>query len=72
MGGCCHFFITLQFNHIYYVWGEVSSLYYFSELQSFELAMQDFHPSLYCTKTWYYLYISDPFWSSTKNVDCFI
>ena len=28
--------------------------------------------NLYCTKTWYDLYISDPFWSSTKNLDCFI
>ena len=31
-------------------------------LQSFELAMQDSHPSLYSTKTLYHLYISDPFW----------
>ena len=46
--------------------------YYFLDLHSFELAMQDSHPILYCTKTWYHLYISDPFWWSTKNVDCFI
>ena len=32
------------------------------ETKSFELAMQDSHPSLYFTKTWYQLYISDPFW----------
>ena len=38
------------------------ALYYFSDLQSSQLAMQDSHPSLYCTKTWYHLYISDPFW----------
>ena len=30
--------------------------------QSFELAMQDSHPSLYGTKRLYHLYISDPFW----------
>ena len=32
---------------------------------SLELAMQDSHPNLYCTKTSYHLYIS-------INVDCFI
>ena len=26
------------------------------------LVMQDSHLSLYCTKTWYHLYISDLFW----------
>ena len=31
-------------------------------LQSFELAMQDSHPSLYSTKILYHLYISDSFW----------
>ena len=31
-------------------------------LRSFELAMQDFHPRLYSTKTLYHWYISDPFW----------
>ena len=34
--------------------------------------MQDFHPSLYSTKTLYHLYISDRFWWSTENVDYFI
>ena len=34
----------------------------FISLQYFELAIQDSHPCLYCTKTWYHLYISDPFW----------
>ena len=42
--------------------GKVGSLYYFSDLQSFDLAMQDSHLSLYYTKTWYQLYISDPLW----------
>ena len=28
--------------------------------------MQDSHSSLYCTKTWYQLYISDPFGSLQK------
>ena len=57
-GGWCrnggwHFFITLQFNHIYYVCGESKdSLYYFSDLQYFEFAIQDSHPCLCCTKTW--------------------
>ena len=41
-------------------------------LRSFELAMQDFHPSLYSTKTLYHWYISDPFWCCTENVDSFI
>ena len=30
-------------------------------IHSFELAMQDSHPSPYSTKTLYHLYISDPF-----------
>ena len=28
------------------------------DFQSFELSMQDSHRTLYCTKTWYHLYIS--------------
>ena len=32
--------------------------------------MQGYHQRLYCTKDWYHLYISDPFWLSTKNADC--
>ena len=35
MGGGCHFFTTLQFSSIAFT---------FLDLQSFELAMQDFHP----------------------------
>ena len=70
-GGGCHFFITLQFNPIYCVFvcvfvveggGGGDSLYYFLDLQSFQLVMQDSHSSLYCTDTWYHLHISDPFW----------
>ena len=53
------FFATLQFNHIYCVWGK--SKVYFSVLQSFELAMQDSDPGLSSTKTLYHLYISDLF-----------
>ena len=47
---CCHFFLffTVQ-SHLLCV-GKVRSPYYFSDLQSFELAMQDSHPSLYFTK----------------------
>ena len=58
MGGC-HFFITLQFRSITFtvcvcVWGGggggeggiVRFPLYLSDLQSFELAMQDSHPSL--------------------------
>ena len=33
--------------------------------------MQNSDPTLYCTKICYHLYIPDPFWWSTKNVDCF-
>ena len=45
--GGCHFFyyFTVQPSHIDCVyWESKVSLYYFSDLQSFELAMQDFHP----------------------------
>ena len=40
---------------------EKGFLYYILILQSFELNMQDSHPSLYSTKTLYQLYISDSF-----------
>ena len=45
-GGCYFFYyFTVQFSHIYSAWeGSKVSLYYFSDLQSFELGMQDFHP----------------------------
>ena len=45
--GVATVFTTLQFSSVTFtVWGGESkvSLYYFSDLQSFELAMQDFHP----------------------------
>ena len=28
--------------------------------------MQDSHPTLYCTETWYHFYIFDPFWCLQK------
>ena len=65
------FFITLLFSHIYCVCVCVcaeSKVPFISfriesfETECFELAMQDSYPSLYFTKTWYHLYISDPFW----------
>ena len=46
--------------------GSKVSFITFQNFGLFELAMQDSHPSLFCTKTWYYLYISDPFWWSIK------
>ena len=64
MGGL-PLFITLQFNHIYSVCvksKEVKFPLLLFFIQSFELAMQDFHRSLYSTKTFYHWYISDPFW----------
>ena len=43
--GCCHFFTTIIFITV----------------QSYLLcAREDSHPTLYCTKTWYHLSISDP------------
>ena len=76
----CYF--TVEFNHIYSVcvWGGgVRFPLYLSDLQPFELAMQDSHlkfsstfSSKSCTKTWDHLYISYSFWKSRKNVDCFI
>ena len=38
-----------------------SFLYYILVHQSFELTMQDSHPSLFSIKIFYHLYISDPF-----------
>ena len=55
--GVATFLITSQFSHIGCVGGNVR--FYFSNLQSFQLVMQDSHPSLYYTKAWCYLYISD-------------
>ena len=68
----CHFFVTLQFSYILFVyvcvWGgrggaggnwEQSFLYYSLDLHSLELTIQDSHPNLYDIKTFYHLYISD-------------
>ena len=58
MGGW-HFFITLQFICIYCVcvcvWGGegVSFLYYILVLHSFELTVQDSHPSFHSIKTYH-------------------
>ena len=38
----------------------------------FWVNIQDSHPSFCSIKTGYYLYISDPFWYFTENVNCFI
>ena len=57
-------------------------LYYILVFQSFELTMQDSHPSLYSIKTLYHLYIFDPsdsllrmstllvklFWNTQKSI----
>ena len=52
-GGGSHFFITLEFNHIYCMWEEskVPFITFRSLYQSFELAVQDSDPSFYCTKS---------------------
>ena len=41
--------------------GKKSFLYYILILQSFELNMQDSHPSLYSTKTLHHLSVPGPF-----------
>ena len=58
--GGCHFLITLHFNCIYHVWGEKVK-FPLLLFDSSILAMQDSHPSLYSTKTFYHLYVSDSF-----------
>ena len=55
--GSCHFFNYFTVQSLWLCGGNVR--FYFSNLQSFQLVMQDSHPSLYYTKAWYYLYISD-------------
>ena len=52
--GGCHFFITLQFNHIYCMWGESKGskvAFIILAVQSFDLTMQDSDPTFYCSKT---------------------
>ena len=60
--GVCHFYYFTVQSHLLCVWQNQSFLYYFSVLQSFELAMQDSHPSLYSIIISYHLCISEPFW----------
>ena len=43
------YYFTVQ-SHLLYVLGKQGSLYYFSNLQSFELAIQDCHPSFIVLK----------------------
>ena len=61
-GGLTHF--LLLYSSIAFTVCRVkkySLVYYILTLQSFELTMQDSHPSLYSTKTLYHLNISDSF-----------
>ena len=66
--GVASFFITLLLVYYFIMYiisvygGKVTLPLVLFDLQSFELPMQDSHPSLHCTKTWHHLYISDPFW----------
>ena len=54
--GGCQIFNTLQFSPVYCMWEESKIPFStFLDLQLFELAMQDSHPSLYFTKTWHHL-----------------
>ena len=50
------YYFTVQ-SHLLCLGGKQSSLNFLSDLQSFELAMQDSHPTLNSTKTLYHLYI---------------
>ena len=60
VGGHCHFFYYFAVQSHLLCVGKVRFPLLLFEY--FELAMQDSHPIHYCTKTWYHLYISDPFW----------
>ena len=61
--GGCHFFLLFYSSITFTLYvGKVKFPLLLFFLRSFELAMQDFHPSLYSTKALYHLYISDPFW----------
>ena len=59
------YYFTVQSN-LLCVRGKQGSLYYFLDLQYFELVMQDSRSSLYCTKTRYHLYILIHFGSLQK------
>ena len=50
-GGCHYFYYFTAQSHLLCVGGRYVSIYYFSDLQSFELAMHNSHPSLYCTNS---------------------
>ena len=54
------FFISLKFSYIYGMC--------VIKVVSFKLPMQDSHPGTYSTKTFYHLYISDPFWDSAQKM----
>ena len=77
-GKWCYLFyyFTVPFSHIYSVCEEsMVSLYYFSDPQSFELALQDFHPCSHSSlvlKPGFICAFLIHSGSRTKNVDCFI
>ena len=54
------YYFTVQFNHAY-IFG--SSVFWFSHAR-----FSSTFSSKSCTKTWYYLYISDTFWSSLQKM----
>ena len=51
MKGLSLFYYFAVQPYLLCVRGNKGSLYYFSDLQSFELAMQNSDPGFYCTKT---------------------
>ena len=62
-------------SHLLCVGECMVSLYYFSDLQSFELALQDFHPCSHSSlvlKPGFICAFLIHSGSRTKNVDCFI
>ena len=70
------YYFTVSSSHIYSVWEErMVSLNYFSDLQSFELALQDFlpcsHSSLVLRPGFIFAFLIHS-GSRTKNADCFI
>ena len=65
-----------EFNHIYCVCREIKVPFItFRILSLLSFIYKRFSSTFSfksCTRTWYHLYISDPFWQSTKYVGCFI
>ena len=55
------YYFTVQLHLLCVAEKNLFFLYKILILQSFELAMQNSHPSLYSAKTLYHLYISDSF-----------